>query len=151
MRHRKILNSKLKGMRPLSHAILDLMVEFIQSHMNRNIQQDLFMLCLGIIQRLLSFQKRCRVRIDYPWKELWSALTLLIKFLIGNETNFLRHQVDIFALCGQAVNLMNLFIMAGDNFLASTNQYDELYYEIIRTHTVFGSLNSLGMYGPINN
>lgn len=120
------------------------MVEFILSHMNRNIQIDLFLLCLGIILRLLSFQKRCRVRIDYAWKDLWSALTSLIKFLIGNESYFVKHQLDLFSLCQHVINLFNLFIMCGDNFLATTNYYDELYYEIIRTYSVFDNLNSLG-------
>ena len=126
MRHRKLSNLKSKGMRPLSHAILDLMIEFILSHMNRNIQLDLYLLCLGIVQRLLSFEKRCRVRIEYEWKELWSALTSLLKFLIGNESYFVRHQVDIFTLCGQAVGLINLFVMAGDSFLASCHQYGKM-------------------------
>ena len=120
------------------------MTEFILSHMNRNIQYDLFLLCLGIIFRLLSFQKRCRIRIEYNWKELWSTLTSLIKFIIGNESLFVKHQLDIFILCQHIINLFNLFIMCGDSFLANITYYDELYYEIIRTYSVFDNLNCLG-------
>ncbi|KAI2803984.1 hypothetical protein BLOT_008124 [Blomia tropicalis] len=146
MRHRKAPSLKAKGVRPLSHAILDLMVEFIQSHMNRNIQYDLFQLCLGIIHRLISFQKRFRIRINYDWKDLWSALTTLIKFIVSNESYFNKHQeIDLFALALQVINLFNLFIMYGDNFLANTTNYDELYYEIIRTNSIFNNLNSLAL------
>ena len=150
MRHRKVVSTKVKGMRPFSHAILDLMTEFIMSHMNRNVPFELYHLALGIIHRLLSFQKRCRVRIEYCWKELWSALTAFIKFLIGNETYYVKHHLDMFSLCHQAVNLFNLFIMCGDSFLATTNYYDELYYCILQSSTaVFDNLNSLGKCVPV--
>jgi hypothetical protein len=32
---------------------------------------ELYCLCLSIIHRLLAYQKRARVRLAYPWKELW--------------------------------------------------------------------------------
>lgn len=146
MRHRKVSSGRAKGSRPLAHTILDLMIEFILSHLNRPLQADLFHLCLGVLQRLLSFQKRCRLRLDYHWKDLWAALTALLKYLTGNEGYLLKHAsgVDLFRLAGSVVGLVNLFIMCGDAFLASTAAYDELYYEIIRNYAVFDGLNSLG-------
>jgi hypothetical protein len=29
--------------------------------------------CLGIIHRLLCYQKRHKIRLDYNWKELWNG------------------------------------------------------------------------------
>lgn len=40
----------------------------------------------------------------------------------------------------QIVNIFNLFITYGDMLLPSPSAYDELYYEIIRMHTVFDSI-----------
>jgi hypothetical protein len=29
--------------------------------------------CIGIIQRILSFQKRTRTRLSYSWRPLWNG------------------------------------------------------------------------------
>lgn len=42
------------------------------------------------------------------------------------------------------VNIFNLFITYGDTFLATTNSYDELYYELNREEKVFTELHAMG-------
>jgi len=37
-----------------------------------------------------------------------------------------------------------MFITYGDTFLATPNSYDELYYELIRTHAVYDNLYTFG-------
>lgn len=44
----------------------------------------------------------------------------------------------------QIVNIFNLFITYGDMLLPSPSSYDELYYEIIRMHTVFDNIYVFG-------
>lgn len=45
-----------------------------------------------------------------------------------------------------------MFITYGDTFLPSTQTYDELYYEIVRTHQVFNNLYTMGLrYSNSNN
>ena len=34
-----------------------------------------------------------------------------------------------------------MFVMYGDTFLPNPGSYDELYYELLRQHAVFDSLN----------
>uniref|UniRef100_A0A182VPT3 DUF1741 domain-containing protein n=1 Tax=Anopheles minimus TaxID=112268 RepID=A0A182VPT3_9DIPT len=41
------------------------------------------------------------------------------------------------------VNIFNLFITYGDTFLATTNSYDELYYELNREEKVFCELHAM--------
>ena len=49
-------------------------VEFVRSHMMKRFPHELYGLCLSIIHRLLAYQKRARVRLTYPWKELWYVI-----------------------------------------------------------------------------
>lgn len=122
---------------------LDLLVEFMMSHMMKKFPLELYMLCIGVIQRVLCYQKRCRVRINYHWKELWTSLITLLKFLVQHESN-LNKKMNIFDLSIQVVNILNLFITYGDTFLPTPGSYDELYYELIRLHQTFDNVYSMG-------
>uniref|UniRef100_A0A8C2J264 Armadillo like helical domain containing 3 n=1 Tax=Cyprinus carpio TaxID=7962 RepID=A0A8C2J264_CYPCA len=139
MRHRKKAADKNIPSRPLVCAVLDLMVEFIITHMMKEFPMDLYVRCIQIIHKLICYQKKCRVRMHYTWRELWSALINLLKFLLSNETILLAKH-NIFQLALQVVNLFNMFITYGDTFLPTPSSYDELYYEILRMHQVFDNL-----------
>ncbi|KAL5470713.1 hypothetical protein EMCRGX_G028719 [Ephydatia muelleri] len=85
MLHRRVKKDKLPHSRPLASAILDLMVEFLISHLTKNFPCELYSRCVGIIHRLLCYQKRCKTRLDYPWKGVWNALMNILKFFASNE------------------------------------------------------------------
>lgn len=112
--------------------------------MMKKFPMELYVLCIGVIHRVLCYQKRCRVRINYQWKDLWAALITLLRFLVQNE-NFLVKKMNIFDLSVRVVNILNLFITYGDTFLPTPGSYDELYYELIRMHKVFDDVYSLGL------
>ncbi|KAK7109032.1 armadillo-like helical domain-containing protein 3 [Littorina saxatilis] len=144
MRHRKAKVEISPPLRPLVCSLLDLMVEFVMSHMMKTFPMELYLRGLGIIHRVLCYQKKLRVRIQYPWKELWTALINLLKFLLSHETQLAKKH-NVFHLCSKIVNVFNLFITYGDTFLPNPNSYDELYYEIIRMHQTFGNLYSMAL------
>lgn len=125
-------------------VVLDLIVEFIQSHLMKKFPNELYELALGVVLRVLCHQKRCRLRLSLcPWRDLWAALIALLKFLHSSDTSLIR-KFDVFALATQAVNILNLFITFGDTFLPSPQSYDDLYYEIIRMYQVFDNLHAMG-------
>lgn len=145
MRHRKIIIDKSCVSQPLASTLLDLLVEFIMTHMVKKLPSvilELYLLCIGVIHRILCYEKRCRVRINYQWKDLWTALITLLKFLVQND---LSKKMNTFDLCLQVINLLNLFILYGDTFLPTPGSYDELYYELIRMHKVFEDLHTMAM------
>ena len=116
------------------------------SHLNFFFQfpQELYLHALYVIHRLLSYQKRSRVRVPYPWKELWTSLISLLKFLTSNETALVK-KMDVFTVALQVTVIFNLFITYGDTFLPSPSSYDELYYELVRCHTTFDALYSMAL------
>ncbi|XP_030373871.1 armadillo-like helical domain-containing protein 3 [Scaptodrosophila lebanonensis] len=142
MRHRKLNVDRVGKSQPLAATLLDLLVEFIVSHLMKKFPMELYLLCIGVIHRILCYQKRCRVRLNYPWKELWSALITLLRFLVNQEQTLVKKS-NIFHLALQVVNIFNLFITYGDTFLATTNSYDELYYELNREEKVFTEIHAM--------
>jgi len=130
--------------RPLACSVMDLMVEFIRSHMMKRFPCQLYSLSLGVIHRLLAYQKRARIRLIYPWKELWSALISLVKFISSNEANLVK-KMNVFSIALQISVIFNLFITYGDTFLPSPSSYDELYYELVRCRSTFDSVYSMAL------
>lgn len=76
------------------------MVEFVVTHMMKDFPMDLYLYghsdtlatcdagcctgsrhpasslcrrCVQIIHKLLCYQKKCRIRLHYTWRELWSG------------------------------------------------------------------------------
>lgn len=144
MRHRKLPIDK--SSKPLASTLFDLIIEFIVSHMiKQKFPIELYLLSVGIIHRLLVYQKRCHVRLNFEWKVLWAALMNLLKFLVYQEP-YLVKKCNIFLLATQVCNIFNLFIAYGDTFLKKTSMYDELYYELNREEKIFSEIHACGEY-----
>uniref|UniRef100_H2ZR09 Armadillo-like helical domain-containing protein n=1 Tax=Ciona savignyi TaxID=51511 RepID=H2ZR09_CIOSA len=144
MRHRKVRAADDGRSRPLACWIFELTSEFLVTHMMKEFPFMQHMRCIGIIHRLMCYQKKCQIRLQYRWKELWSALMTFLKFVLSNENNFiLQWKNGIFVLLTQVVNLFNMFVTFGDTFLPSPTSYDELYYEIVRMAQIFDTMYTL--------
>jgi hypothetical protein len=105
---------------------------------------------VGIIHRVLCYQKKSRTRVNFDWRQLWTAFFTVLKFVCSNEVSLLK-KFDIFSLALQIVNMVNLFVTFGDTFLVTPTAYDELYYEIIRWQQTFDNLWSLSKLSSIKS
>ena len=77
---------------------------------------------------------------------IFFANVFLFKFITNNERQLQNQgcEVDhLIVLARQAVNIFNIFITFGDAFLGSPEQYDRLYYELIRLYAGFKILKLL--------
>lgn len=93
---------KEKDAKPLASTLFNLLIEFIVSHMTKRFPMELYLLCIGIIHRLMVYQKRYCVRLNYNWKSLWAALINLLKFLVYQE-QYLIKKHNIFILANQVI------------------------------------------------
>lgn len=145
MRHRKLSTEKMNKPQPLAATLLDLLIEYIISHLLKKFPIETYQLTVGVIIRIITYAKRCRARLCYDWRKLWSALISLLKFLVYHEQH-LTKRINIFNLVVQVVNIFNLFITYGDTFLATTTSYDALYYELNREEKVFSEIHAMGKF-----
>eukprot|EP00042_Codosiga_hollandica_P021745 m.77318 g.77318 ORF g.77318 m.77318 type:complete len:678 (+) comp50496_c0_seq2:10-2043(+) len=123
----------------IATAVLDTIVEFLVSHLRRNFPLELYVRALNVVHRLLCYQKKHRVRLQFKWKDLWSALVSMASFILANEKQVVQC-AQAFTALNHVVTIFNLYITYGDTFLPDPNSYDELYYELIRVHVTFDSL-----------
>lgn len=141
--HRKY-GTSMSFSQPLAATLIDIMIDFISSHMVKKFPLELYSQCLGILLRILYYQKRSCIRLNYEWIKLWTVLINLTKFLTLHE-NHLAKKMNIFSLATEVVKILNIFITYGDTFLFSSSAYDKLFYEIIRMKMIFINLHAMGL------
>uniref|UniRef100_A0A915AKY0 Armadillo-like helical domain-containing protein n=1 Tax=Parascaris univalens TaxID=6257 RepID=A0A915AKY0_PARUN len=117
-------------------ALTDLIYEFMMSHMCLNFPFRLYELAIGIVHRMVAFEKRMCFRMT-KWKPIFGALVSLLNFLASNEAHF---GFAVYPMCLRVMILLNLFITYGDTFLPNDIAYDHMCYEIIRQENVFRKL-----------
>ncbi|KAK5577733.1 hypothetical protein RB653_002680 [Dictyostelium firmibasis] len=122
---------------PLSCWTLDILSQFIKCNLKGKISMDVHQSAIDCIHRIVSYKKKTQTRLPYKWSELWSGLFSLISMVsslnISNDKLQLNQSIHVGI---STINIFNLFINYGDSFLPSPNDYDELFYEIIRSGQV---------------
>lgn len=118
--------------RVLAAYILDIMIDGINHNLRRRLDTEYYILCLGVILRIISFLARSRIRFVYHWSELWRSLLSFIRFLTtyANDIKSLRESSR---LVDDTVNLIALSLSAGESFLPDAAAYDDLFYKLVET------------------
>jgi hypothetical protein len=122
----------VRGDRILATSIMDAMADAINHNLRKRLDVDLYILCIGIVLRLISHLSRSRTRLQYHWPELYRSLLTLMRFLTIYSTD-LKHLEHIGILLDDLVNLVALSLSAGDAFLPNPAAYDDLFYKLVET------------------
>ncbi|XP_052565012.1 armadillo-like helical domain-containing protein 3 isoform X3 [Culex pipiens pallens] len=123
MRHRKVTSDRFSKPQPLAATLLDLLTEFIVTHLLKKFPMEHYLLCIGIIQRIIIYQKRCRIRLMYPWKSVWTAIISMLKFIMCQEQQLVK-KMNIFNL------LTKIQAMALRYTLMETNEFKEDAFKV---------------------
>uniref|UniRef100_A0A6B2KZK1 Armadillo-like helical domain-containing protein n=1 Tax=Arcella intermedia TaxID=1963864 RepID=A0A6B2KZK1_9EUKA len=128
--------------RPLGCYFIDLAIHFIKMNTRRDtFHPQLHILAMDFIHRIICYEIKSAedpeiMRIDYKWKELWSQLVILFKFLSHNKR--LQEEENLI-LASKVVHIVNMFITFGDKFLPVQSDYDDLYYELLRSRDILNA------------
>jgi Domain of unknown function (DUF1741) len=125
----------VRGDRILATSIMDAMADGINHNLRRRLDVDFYILCIGIILRLISYLSRSRTRLEYHWSDLFRSLLTLMRFLTSYATD-LKHLTHIDILLDNLVNLIALSLSAGEAFLPTPAAYDDLFYKLVETGEV---------------
>lgn len=125
----------VRGERIFAASLLDTMIDGINHNLRRRLDIEFYILCVGIILRIISHLSRSRTRLNYHWSELFRSLLSLVRFLTTYTADLkTSHHID--NLLDDLVNLIALSLSAGEAFLPSPAAYDDLFYKLVETGEV---------------
>ncbi|CAO2650918.1 Nn.00g092150.m01.CDS01 [Neocucurbitaria sp. VM-36] len=122
----------VKGERIPVAVIVDLMVDGINHNLRRRLDVEFYVLCLGVLLRILSYLSRAKARISYHWSELWRTLLAFVRFLTTYE-NDIKTNYRSTELITTLVNLLAFALSNGENFLPDPASYDDLFYKLVES------------------
>lgn len=122
----------VKGERVLAISLLDTMIDGINHNLRRRLDVGLYTLCVGIMLRLISYLSRSRTRLEYHWPEFFRSLLSIVRFLAVYNAD-LKDLPHIDTLLDHVVNLIALSLSAGEAFLPTPADYDDLFYKVVES------------------
>ncbi|KAM0451672.1 hypothetical protein ACHAPV_009820 [Trichoderma viride] len=140
----------VKGDRVLATCVLDTMLDGINHNLKRRLDVSLYVLCLGIMLRIISYLSRSRTRLDYHWSEFFRSLLSLIRFL-NTYASDLKDLQHIETVLDHVVNLVALSLSAGEAFLPTPAAYDDLFYKVFESGEVLTSFKENYRLGNRNS
>ncbi|KAH8708605.1 hypothetical protein GQ44DRAFT_776972 [Phaeosphaeriaceae sp. PMI808] len=125
----------VKGDRVPVTVILDVMIDGINHNLRRRLDVDFYILCLGVVLRILSFLSRAKVRLTYHWSEVWRTLLSFVRFLTTYESD-IKSNYRSSEMINTLVSLLAFALSSGENFLPDSTAYDDLFYKLTESGDV---------------
>ncbi|KAL6854037.1 DUF1741 domain-containing protein [Trichoderma novae-zelandiae] len=140
----------VKGERVLAACVLDTMLDGINHNLKRRLDVSLYVLCLGIMLRIISHLSRSRTRLSYHWSDFFRSLLSLIRFL-NTYASDLKDLQRIETVLDHVVNLVALSLSAGEAFLPTPAAYDDLFYKVFESGEVLAAFKESYRLGNRNS
>eukprot|EP00026_Physarum_polycephalum_P003890 Phypoly_transcript_03907.p1 GENE.Phypoly_transcript_03907~~Phypoly_transcript_03907.p1 ORF type:complete len:759 (+),score=84.53 Phypoly_transcript_03907:28-2277(+) len=67
----------------LACVVLDTVNLFMKQNMKKKFDLDLYKRCVGIVHRILGYEKKTATRLAYKWKDMWNTLFSVMRQSIG--------------------------------------------------------------------
>lgn len=125
-----LLPGTLKS-RPAAAPILDILVDSINHNLRRHLDIPLYISCIGLIHRLLSYLTFTRTRLAYHWSLLWQTLLSFLRFLTTYAPSLTVQDPDLPLLINPFLATLALAVISGDSFLPDPAAYDDLFYKLV--------------------
>ena len=117
--------------RPSAAPILDILVDTINHNLRRHLDIPLYISCIGLIHRLLSYLAFTRTRLTYHWSLLWQTLLSFLRFLTTYAPALTVQDPDIPLLVNPFLATLALAVTSGESFLPDPAAYDDLFYKLV--------------------
>uniref|UniRef100_A0AC35U6P4 DUF1741 domain-containing protein n=1 Tax=Rhabditophanes sp. KR3021 TaxID=114890 RepID=A0AC35U6P4_9BILA len=138
-----IIDDKFANGSKLIEYITELLTEFMLSHKMKKFPYAHYELCFNVLHHLLLRLRGASSKLG-NWENVIKTLMGLVKFIIpkiGKENG--EHIVEYSNTLQRLLIILNFFIAHGDTFLPDSEAYNYLYYEIIRSESVFQTLRDI--------
>lgn len=117
--------------RPLAASILDILIDAVNHNLRRRLDLTLYISCIGLIHRILSYLVFTHTRFAYHWSLLWQTLLSFLRFLTTYAPDFKNQSSELSALLNPFLAILALSVSAGDTFLPDASAYDDLFYKLV--------------------
>ncbi|KAF2199599.1 DUF1741-domain-containing protein [Delitschia confertaspora ATCC 74209] len=122
----------IKGDRIAGSVILDLMVDGINHNLRRKLDTNFYILCIGIVLRILSYLSKSKTRIVFHWSELWRSLLAFFRFLTTYASD-IKSIPKSSQMIESLVNLLAFALSNGESFFPDSAAYDDFIYKLVET------------------
>lgn len=133
--------------RPPLCALLDCCVLWLRHNLHMRLEVHLYTRCIWVCHRVVFYLQKARLRLEYEWKELWSAILGLLHFLAAKLDNLVTaggvellirevgQRIDfygIFSRSLQTIFLLSLCLSKCETFLPTPQALHDFVYELVR-------------------
>lgn len=79
--------------------------------------------------RIVHYEYKNTDHLNYGYNEIWQALVSYLRYIPAKYTH---PNEEVLETSNAVISLMDYFITFGDTFLPQQNDYDLLFYQLIR-------------------